>query len=94
MRYSPIMNLKPVPAGNILIVVNEAAPGTVPNGNLFLKIIPGKQYPHVGRVLNRYYLDHSFLRKIGLPDKYTRTIKRVITNGEVMSETIIYQRVQ
>ena len=92
-QNNPVMNLHPVPASNILIVVNENLPGSPTNNSIYLKLVPEDKYPHWGRVLNRYYLDNSFMKKIGLPDRYSRMIKRVITNGEVMSETIIYQRV-
>ena len=96
MRHiSPVMNLHPVPARNILIIVDESDPGAAGrNGSIYLQIIPPNKYPHVGQVLNRYYLDNRFMKKIGLPDRYSRMIKRVITDGEVMSETIYYQRVK
>jgi len=96
MRQSnPIMNLHPVPARNILVVVDESDPGAAGrNGSVYLQIIPPNKYPNIGQALNRYYLDNGFMKKIGLPDRYCRTIKRVITDGEVMSETIYYQRVK
>jgi len=93
-QNNPVMNLHPVPASNILIVVNENLPGIPSDNSIYLKLIPADKYPHVGQVLNRYYLDNSFMKKIGIPDTYARTIKRVITDGEVMSETIYYQRVK